>query len=119
MKTAHLLSTALLAGGTSCFLGAVAIASPEIASGDGLVNGDLQACLSRSDDFVRTLEVETERGQIDRTGYFGDGSFRILCYPNPYGEDTQSLVVVFAAHETDFTVADSFVQIAVSEIADQ
>ncbi|MEL6854783.1 MAG: hypothetical protein AAFO83_06695 [Cyanobacteria bacterium J06607_13] len=95
-----------------------AAATPEIASGDGIVNANINACLSRTDAFVRTLDVSVERGQIDRTGYFGDGSFRILCYPNPYGQDDQSLVVIFAAHENDFEVADTFVQIAVAEIAD-
>ena len=102
----------------SCCLTA-AIASPEIASGDGIVNDTISACLSRTDAFVDTLDVSVERGQIDRTGYFGDGSFRILCYPNPYGQNSQSLVVIFAAHETDFQVADTFVQIAVAEIADE
>ena len=93
-------------------------ASPEIASGDGVVNANITACLSRTDTFVSTLDVDVEKGQIDRTGYFGDGSFRILCYPNPYGEANQSLVVIFAAHDTNFEVADSFVQIAISQIAD-
>lgn len=93
-------------------------ASPEIASGDGVVNADITACLSRTDTFVSTLDVNVERGQIDRTGYFGDGSFRILCYPNPYGQSGQSLVVIFAAHDSDFNIADSFVQIAIAEIAD-
>lgn len=95
-----------------------AIASPEIASGDGIINANIAACLYRTDAFINTLNIDVERGQIDRTGYLGDGSFRILCYPNPYGEHSQSLVVVFAAHETDFDIADTFVQIAVNEIAD-
>lgn len=94
------------------------IASPEIASGDGVVNADITACLSRTDTFISTLDVDVEKGQIDRTGYFGDGSFRILCYPNPYGESSQSLVVVFAAHDTNLDIADSFIQIAIEEIAD-
>ena len=96
-----------------------AIASPEIASGDGVINADIAACLYRTDTFINTLDIEVERGAIDRTGYLGDGSFRILCYPNPYGQHNQSLVVVFAAHDTNFDIADTFVQIAVDEIADQ
>lgn len=120
MKVIRLLSAASLALGAGCLSGATAaIAFPEIASGDGIVNASINSCLSRTDDFVSTLDVNVERGQIDRTGYFGDGSFRILCYPNPYGQDDQSLVVIFAAHESNFEVADTFVQIAVAEIADR
>ena len=94
------------------------LASPEIASGDGVINADIAACLSRTDTFIGSLDVEVERGQIDRTGYFGDGSFRILCYPNPYGQSNQSLVVIFAAHDTNFDIANSFIQIAINQIAD-
>ena len=67
---------------------------------------------------LKHISFDVEKGQIDRTGYFGDGSFRILCYPNPYGEPNQSLVVIFAAHDTDFAIANSFVQIAINQIAD-
>lgn len=118
MKASNLLSAAFVALGLSSLGGPPAIAFPEIASGDGIVNADINTCLARTDDFVTTLDVNIERGQMDRTGYFGDGSFRILCYPNPYGQEGQSLVVIFAAHESDFAVADTFVQIAVAEIAD-
>ena len=116
MKATYWLSAALLTWGTSV---TGAIATPEIASGDGIVYANIDACLTRTDDFVSTLDVNVEQGQMDRTGYFGDGSFRILCYPNPYGEDDQSLVVIFAAHETDFALADTFVQVAMSHIADR
>ncbi len=116
MKAAHFLSALLLTWGSTM---TAALATPEIASGDGIVNGGVRTCLSRTDAFVGTLEVTVERGRIDRTGYFGDGSFRILCYPNPYGQAGQSLVVIFAAHEDSFDVANSFVQIAVDQIADQ
>jgi len=108
-----------------CALGAIwsystmsAIASPKIASGDGVINAALSTCLTRTHAFVNTLDVSVERGEIVRTGYFGDGSFRILCYPNPYASSEQSLVVIFAAHESNLDVADAFVQIALSEIAD-
>lgn len=116
MKAAHFLSALLLTWGSTM---TAALAAPEIASGDGIVNGGVRTCLSRTDAFVETLEVTIERGRIDRTGYFGDGSFRILCYPNPYGQADQSLVVIFATHEDSFDVANSFVQIAVDQIADQ
>ncbi|MGB7084882.1 MAG: hypothetical protein WBD47_04970 [Phormidesmis sp.] len=116
MKVTNLLSAALL---TWCSSAIAVTAMPEISSGDGIVDAGTEACLSRTDTFVNTLDVSVERGQIDRTGYFGDGSFRILCYPNPYSQSNQSLVVIFAAHDSDFSVADTFVQIAVSQIADQ
>lgn len=115
MKAFYWLPAAFIAWGVSAL---PAIASPKIASGDGIINDDIAACLSRTDAFVDTLNLNIERGQIVRTGYFEDGSFRILCYPNPYSESEQSLVVVFAAHETDPTVVDTFVQIALSKIAD-
>jgi hypothetical protein len=115
MKVFHWLSAASIAWGISAL---PASASPQISSGDGIINADITACLSRTDAFVETLNVNIERGEIVRTGYFNDGSFRILCYPNPYSETEQSLVVVFVAHETDLTVADTFVQIALSKIAD-
>ncbi|MEM9088471.1 MAG: hypothetical protein AAGC93_06970 [Cyanobacteria bacterium P01_F01_bin.53] len=116
MKATRLLSATAMAWGA---LASSVLSMPEIASGDGIVYADTADCLARTDDFISTLDVSLEYGQIDRTGYFGDGSFRILCYPNPYGDNTQSLVVIFAAHEHDFDVADTFVQIAVGQIADQ
>ena len=119
MNAIHLLSAIALPAALLCITSTLpSLASPEIASGDGVVNADIAACLSRTDTFISTLYVDVEKGQIDRTGYFGDGSFRILCYPNPYGEPNQSLVVIFAAHDTDFAIANSFVQIAINQIAD-
>ncbi|MGB3766503.1 MAG: hypothetical protein WA947_08085 [Phormidesmis sp.] len=116
MKVTHLLCA--IATPTAILWSFLALPSPEIASGDGIVNADIAACLSRTDTFVRTLDIDVEKGQIDRTGYFGDGSFRILCYPNPYGQPDQSLVVIFAAHDTDFEIANTFVQIAINQITD-
>ncbi|PZO09502.1 MAG: hypothetical protein DCF25_21615 [Leptolyngbya foveolarum] len=119
MKVTHLLcAIATPAVLLWSFLSLPSLAPPEIASGDGIVNADIVACLSRTDTFIGTLDVEVEKGQIDRTGYFGDGSFRILCYPNPYGRSNQSLVIIFAAHDTDFDIANTFVQIAINQIAD-
>jgi hypothetical protein len=115
MKAFYWLPAAFIAWAV---LALPALASPKISSGDGVINDDIAACLSRTDAFVDTLNLDIERGQIVRTGYFEDGSFRILCYPNPYSQSEQSLVVVFAAHETDPDVVDTFVQIALSKIAD-
>ncbi|NJM99077.1 MAG: hypothetical protein HC800_19770 [Phormidesmis sp. RL_2_1] len=117
MNIAHLLSAACLTWG-ACAIAASAM--PEIASGDGLVNAGVEGCLERADTFINSLAVSVERGPMDRTGYFNDGSFRILCYPSPYDLENQgSLVVVFVAHESDFAVADTFVQITLGEIADR
>lgn len=127
MKAFRFLSATLLSLGFSAGFSALpALAFPEISSGDGIINADIATCLDRTDAFVDTLNVSVERGDIVRTGYFGDGSFRILCYPNPYSSSTQkagqqtaqSMVVVFAAHESDLDVADAFVQIALRKIAD-
>ncbi len=123
MKAFRFLSATLISLGFSAF---PALAFPEISSGDGIINADIGTCLNRTDAFVDTLNVSVERGDIVRTGYFGDGSFRILCYPNPYSQSgkqtdqqtNQSMVVIFAAHESDLDVADSFIQIALSKIAD-
>lgn len=94
-------------------LGLPAEARPEIASGDQLLNTDLQGCLSRADSFISDLGVESARGGIDRTGYFEDGSFRILCYDT--GSD--SMAVVFASHTDSVDVATSFVQLALEELS--
>ncbi len=92
---------------------APAIAVPEIASVDIWLQGtSQQGCLSRVDRFMNSLDIRREQGQMDRTGYFADGSFRILCY----GDERDSFAVVFAAHENSLEVATGFVQYAVQEI---
>ena len=90
-------------------------ARPEIASGDQWLEGvNQEQCLSRADDFISELNVPTETGDIDRTGYFDDGVFRILCYVG--GEDS-SMLLVFSAHNDSIEVATQFLQFALEELA--
>jgi hypothetical protein len=90
-------------------------ARPEIASGDQWLEGISQAdCLSRADDFILELDVPSESGDIDRTGYFDDGVFRILCYS---GGEESSMVLVFSAHNESAEVATQFLQFALQEMA--
>ncbi|NJL87825.1 MAG: hypothetical protein HC886_20520 [Leptolyngbyaceae cyanobacterium SM1_1_3] len=90
-----------------------ALAQPQIASGDRYLEDiDGAECLARADGFVNSLEIETTGGEIDRTGYFNDGVFRILCYD--YGTD--SMVIVFAAHDESGEVAAEFVRYALDSI---
>ena len=89
-------------------------ARPEIASGDQWLEGVSQEeCLLRADGFIEELEVPSERGDIDRTGYFDDGVFRILCYR---GGEESSMVLVFSAHNESAEVATQFLQFALEEI---
>jgi hypothetical protein len=89
-----------------------ALARPEIASGDQLLNTNVLGCLSRADQFIADLGITSEQGNIDRTGYFEDGSFRILCYEA--GEE--SLAVVFASHQQSLEVASNFIRMALTEL---
>lgn len=92
-------------------------ARPEIASGDQWLEGISQnECLSRADDFISELNVPNQAGDIDRTGYFDDGVFRILCYGG--GEDS-SMVLVFSAHNESAEVATQFLQFALEELSSQ
>lgn len=92
-------------------------ARPEIASGDRWLEGvSQQTCLERADEFMRELEVPTEEGTIDRTGYFDDGVFRILCYG---GGDTSSMLLVFSAHNDSAEIATQFLEFALQEISGQ
>jgi hypothetical protein len=92
-----------------------ALARPEIASGDQWLDGVSQSeCLTRADDFISELDVPSEGGDIDRTGYFDDGVFRILCYSG--GEDA-SLLLVFSAHNESAEVATQFLQFALEELS--
>jgi hypothetical protein len=89
-------------------------ARPEIASGDQWLEGISQEeCLNRADEFISELEVPSESGDIDRTGYFDDGVFRILCYG---GGEESSMVLVFSAHNESAEVATQFLQFALQEI---
>ncbi|MGG6237559.1 hypothetical protein ACQ4N7_02880 [Nodosilinea sp. AN01ver1] len=90
-----------------------AIARPEIASGDQLLETDVEGCLTRADRLIETLGVESDQGGIDRTGYFEDGSFRILCYG---AGDASSLAIVFATHDQSAEIASNFIQMMLSEL---
>ena len=90
-----------------------AFARPEIASGDQLLDADVSGCLALADDLIAALGVESDQGAIDRTGYFEDGSFRILCY----GAGDASMAIVFASHESSVDVASNFIQMALDELA--
>lgn len=118
MTFSRLFSTGIL-GLALTAVGLPAVATPEIASGDRMLDTNFDGCLTRADTFVSTLDIQISRGEIDRTGYFDDGAFRILCYPSPSGVEESSMVVVFAAHDSDFEVATTFVQIALEEMDDQ
>ncbi|HEY9879482.1 MAG TPA: hypothetical protein V6D29_13585 [Leptolyngbyaceae cyanobacterium] len=94
-------------------IGLPAAARPYVASGDLLLETNFQGCLSRAETFIAELGVASDRGQIDRTGYFEDGTFRILCY----GTGAESVAVVFAAHEESGEVASQFVELALKTLA--
>jgi hypothetical protein len=91
-----------------------ALARPEIASGDQLLNTDAEGCLTRADRLIENLGVQFDQGSIDRTGYFEDGAFRILCYD---AGDDGSLAIVFATHEQSPEVASSFIQMMLTELS--
>ena len=91
-----------------------AFARPEIASGDQLLTTDVEGCLARADQLIADLGVESDQGTIDRTGYFEDGSFRVLCYG---AGETDSLAVVFASHDQSAEVASSFIQMMLTELS--
>lgn len=112
MKLNQLISTSLLGLSISA-IGLPALARPEIASGDRWLEGIGQPeCLSRADTFIAELGVPSDGGEIDRTGYFDDGSFRILCY----AAGADSMVIVFAAHDESLDVASQFMQFALDQI---
>lgn len=92
-----------------------AIARPEVASGDQWLEGVSQtACLDLVDDFIGALDVPFLTGDFDRTGYFDDGVFRVLCYN---GGANSSLLVVFTSHSESIEDATQFMQFAVQEIS--
>jgi len=108
------LISASFVGFSLATLSLPAAARPEIASGDQWLEGISQEeCLSRADDFISELEVPSESGDIDRTGYFDDGVFRILCYS---GGEESSMVLVFSAHNESAEVATQWLQFALQEM---
>ncbi|MGF1460205.1 MAG: hypothetical protein ACFBSG_14410 [Leptolyngbyaceae cyanobacterium] len=109
------LFSASLLGLSLSALALPAAARPQIASGDQWLSGVSQSeCLSRADDFIRELDVPNQAGDIDRTGFFDDGVFRILCYG---GGEESSMVLVFSAHNESGEVAAQFLQFALEELA--
>ena len=109
----RLISASLL-GLSFTTLGLPAMARPEIASGDQWLEGVSQEeCLTRADTFISELDVPSDIGPIDRTGYFDDGVFRILCYDS--GSES-SMVLVFTSHNTSPEVATQFMQFALDAI---
>ncbi|MEM9003852.1 MAG: hypothetical protein AAGE59_10040 [Cyanobacteria bacterium P01_F01_bin.86] len=91
------------------------MARPEIASGDQWLEGVNQdMCLTRADDFISELDVPADIGEIDRTGYFDDGVFRILCYS---GGSESSMLLVFTSHNNSAEVATQFMQFALETIS--
>lgn len=93
--------------------GKPALARPAIASGDRLLTTSVAGCLAAADQFIADLEIQSERGDIDRTGYFDDGAFRIVCYTA--GE--ASLAVVFAAHNHAQDTVTRFIQQTLDTLA--
>ena len=109
----RLLSVSLL-GLSFAAVGLPAAARPEIASGDQWLEGvNQEECLIRVDDFITEIDVPFDAGDIDRTGYFDDGVFRILCYG---GNETSSMLLVFTSHNESIEVATQFMQFALDEI---
>ena len=98
-----------------------AMATPQISSGELPLDTDFDGCVARVEDYINTLDIQTSINSradgvnIGASGYFDDGSFRMLCYPNPYGDDSTSLMIIFVAHETDIEVADQFVDVVISQ----
>lgn len=109
----HLYAIALTGLGLAALI-QPANARPEIASGDQLLDTDVAGCLTRADRLIDSLGVESDQGGIDRTGYFEDGSFRVLCYG---AGDTSSLAVVFATHDQSAEVASNFIQMMLTELS--
>lgn len=103
----HLLCAGLVGLGVLGLAGS-AWARPQIASGDQLLDTNVEGCLTLADQLIDGLGVESDQGPIDRTGYFEDGLFRILCY----GAGDASLAIIFASHEASAEVAASFIEMA-------
>lgn len=90
-----------------------AAARPELASGDQLLNTDVAGCLAAADQLIQGLAIEFSQGSMDRTGYFQDGAFRIVCYG---ADEGRSLAVVFASHAGDRDAVADFIQRALTAL---
>ena len=110
LMTAVLTTLGILANATP------SLARPEVASGDRLLSTNFEGCTARTDRFIETLGIDYDRGSIDRTGYFEDGAFRILCYGI---DESQSMVVVFASHDESLDTATSFAQMALEQLSSE
>ena len=93
-----------------------AVAAPKIASGEITLDTNMNGCLAEVDEFIAMVDVEFTSFEIGRTGFFDDGTFRILCYPNPYENTDTTLAVIFVAHDTDVEVAGGFVDVALEQL---
>ncbi|WP_416669286.1 hypothetical protein [Egbenema bharatensis] len=91
----------------------IADARPLISSGEKPIETDLQGCLGRADELIKTLAIiSSGQGPYHRSGYYEDGAFRILCYET--GQE-RSLAIIFVAHETSQEVADTFLDLLLNE----
>ena len=115
MKLFRFLSMGLMTAATMA-AALPAIAAPKIASGEITLDTNMNGCLAEVDEFVSMLDVESSSFDIGRTGYFNDGTFRVLCYPNPYENNDTTLAVIFVAHDTDVEVASGFVDVALEQL---
>ena len=93
-----------------------AVAAPKIASGEITLDTNMNGCLAEVDEFLTMLDVDSSSFDIGRTGFFDDGTFRVLCYPNPYENTDTTLAVIFVAHDTDAEVAGGFVDVALEQL---
>ncbi|NJO40930.1 MAG: hypothetical protein HC769_33350 [Cyanobacteria bacterium CRU_2_1] len=81
-------------------------ARPSISSGEKPLEIDVEACLIRADQVIKSLNVSSSgSGPYHRSGYYDDGAFRILCYDTGNGT---SLAIFFVAHDESQEVADTF-----------
>ncbi|HAG79585.1 MAG TPA: hypothetical protein DCL61_00120 [Cyanobacteria bacterium UBA12227] len=86
----------------------------EIWSGHKELNTNVDGCVGRAERLIQSQFdnlVEVGRGDFHRTGYFQDGSYRIVCFANGSG----STGVIFVAHE-DLDVATQFGEILLNEL---
>jgi hypothetical protein len=109
------LFSASVVGFSFVALALPAFARPEMTSGDLWLEGiTQQECLTRTDGFIQSLNVPVEEGERERTGFFDDGVFRILCYA---GGNDSSMLLVVSVHNSSAEVATQFMNLALSSIS--
>ncbi len=106
MRFAKFISATVLGFAFSAFA-LPAEARLAIASGEVELNTSVEGCLARAERVIQEIDVPMTQGDYSRSGYFRDGAFRILCYSTGA---RSSLAVMFVAHDTSQSVADSFLQ---------